>query len=137
MIILKIIACIFASISIFLLIVIFFGLFDCIFVYLDNNSNKLLKENLGQILTGSITLATFIVIYLDFNIKSKQYEKIQEDVNNQLEINNKMLENLKLERTAKIEEINKNREERKLIKDKKFNEQTKTNAELRKLRNQK
>jgi hypothetical protein len=99
---LNVIAYLFVSISIFLLFVLFFGIFDLIFNYLDENNKILLKENIGQILTGSITLATFIIIYLDFNIKSKQYEKIQEEVNSKLDINTKILENLKFEEQVRI-----------------------------------
>jgi len=131
---LNVIAYLFVSISIFLLFVLFFGIFDLIFNYLDENNKILLKENIGQILTGSITLATFIIIYLDFNIKSKQYEKIQEEVNSKLDINTKILENLKFEKIAKIEEINKNREETKLIKQQKRNDHDITNATKRHLR---
>ena len=131
---LNVIAYLFVSISIFLLFVLFFGIFDLIFNYLYENNKILLKENIGQILTGSITLATFIIIYLDFNIKSKQYEKIQEEVNSKLDINTKILENLKFEKIAKIEEINKNREETKLIKQQKRNDHDITNATKRHLR---
>mgnify|MGYP001154392096 CR=1 FL=1 len=125
---LKIIAYLFAIISIFLLSILLFGLFDSIFNYLDVINTKLLKDNIGTILTGSITIATFILIYLDFDIKSKQFEKMQEEVNIKLD-------NLKLEKISLREKISKERVEKKLIKQQIRNDQEIANAAKRSLRN--
>ena len=125
---LKIIAYFFATISIILLIILIFGLNDYIFSYLNENQKKLLETNIGTILTVSITIATFILIYLDFDIKSKKFEKMQEEINIKLD-------NLKLEKISIREKISKEREEKKLIKQQIRNDQEIANAAKRSLRN--